>query len=116
MNDSFRATIAFSILVLSMLFTANLAAACNGAGASCAWGTVFAIIATTFAYLAQHDYTTAASWLAHYQATSREGYAGPSNPDAFRLYEESERRGKLLQLVCIGNAVLSGLLFLFGAL
>ena len=103
MNESFRATIHFGLLVLAMLFVANLAFALREMGGVCVIGSTAAIIATAAAYLAQHFFTLAA------QHDLIDGL------EAETMSDDSDGIGKSLQRLSIAAGGVSGVLFLIGA-
>lgn len=110
MNESFSATIKFALLVLAMLFTANLYAAGKMAGISCVWGAAFAILATGLAYGAQHYFSQAALWYEQHMKSTLLG------GEPWIRYEKNQLHGQIVQIASVVAGAVSGFLFLVGAL
>lgn len=98
MRESFAATIGLALLTLFMVFLAHLAGFAFAGEPQHAWGLLVTILAAAVSYAAQRDYTAAANWLSHHQLITLPGYAGPGNPEAYKLYQRHQRRGTILHL------------------
>lgn len=114
MRESFLASIAFALLALFTVSAANLLAYLFTASPAHKTGAVVGILAMAVSYASQGLFTEAAGWLAHHWHCQTPGYAGPENPDAWRLYERRERAGHLLRIAAALLASTAAVLFLIG--
>lgn len=115
MNVSFLATIAFGLLALVMVFTANLIGYMLTGSAAHQLGIALAIAATAASYLAQSNFTAAGEWLSLHNKWTDPGYEGPST-DAWGKYEARERNGTILQMAAIASGGIAAICFVVGSL
>lgn len=116
MNVSFLATIAFGLLALVMVFTANLIGYMLTGSAAHQLGIALAIAATAASYLAQSNFTAAGEWLSLHMKWTEPNYAGPADPDAWEKHRKRERNGTILQMAAIASGGIAAICFVVGSL